>query len=174
MSKEVLIISFISIYFLYKIIIIYSKMKRDLEKIIKKTIKLHQVGNQSELVKFLKEDFDIEMTQSNLSIKLRKLNIIKRTNEEGESYYWAPRKNIKVLDRIADLVLSVENSHDKIIIKTYPGAASIIAQIIDERFLDKKIIGAIPGHNIIEVLPASIDNIDNLKRELSLKFLLTE
>lgn len=147
-------------------------MISNLEEKIKKTIKLHQVANQKELVKFLKEDFDVDITQPNLSGKLRKFNILKRTNEEGESYYWSPPKNIKVLDRIADLVLSIESTDDKVVIKTYPGAADIIARIIDERFLDGKILGVIPGYNIIEVLPSPSNDIEKLKRELALKFLL--
>jgi len=141
----------------------------NLKKIIKEIINQFRVRNHNELILLLKQR-GINIAQSNLSIKLRKFNILRRVDENGESYYWAPHENIKVSDSIYSYILRITNNESSIVLSVHPGTSRVIAQLIDERFPQEFIIGTIAGDDTILIIPASHKLIKQLVTDLKIFF----
>jgi transcriptional regulator of arginine metabolism len=145
-------------------------MNHNLEKIIREIISEKIVSTQKELSDILKA-YGVNIAQSNLSKKLRDFNIIRRFNENGESYYWAPHKNIQAQDSINEFALCITDNGNIIVVKTQPGTASIIGQIIDERFPKEKILGTVAGYDTLIIVPKNKKDISLLIKELKEKFI---
>jgi transcriptional regulator of arginine metabolism len=145
-------------------------MNHNLEKIIREIISEKVISTQKELSDILKA-YGVNIAQSNLSKKLRDFNIIRRFNENGESYYWAPHKNIQIQDSINRFVSSIADNGDIIILKSHPGTARVVGQIIDERFPKEKILGTIADNNTIIVIPKNRKTIKSLVDELRQNFI---
>lgn len=113
-----------------------------------------------------------KVNQSKISRLLRKINAIKVKNESGEMVYHLPHDATPppVASTLEDLVIEVLANEAMIIIRTSPGAASLIARIIDHKKCE--ILGTIAGDDSIFVAPKSITTIDNT-RQLICNYLKT-
>ena len=113
-----------------------------------------------------------KVNQSKISRLLRKINAIKVKNENGEMVYHLPHDATPppVASTLEDLVIEVLANESMIIIRTSPGAASLIARIIDHKKCE--ILGTIAGDDSIFVAPKSIAKIDNT-RQLICNYLKT-
>lgn len=105
-----------------------------------------------------------KVNQSKISRLLRKINAIKVKNENGEMVYHLPHDATPppVASTLEDLVIEVLANESMIIIRTSPGAASLIARIIDHKKCE--ILGTIAGDDSIFVAPKSIAKIDNTRQ----------
>lgn len=106
-----------------------------------------------------------QVTQSKVSRMLRKLNAIKSKNEQGEMVYRLPHDSLPppVDTTLSELVINIQVNESLIVIKTSPGAASLIARILDNKKC--QILGTIAGDDTIFIAPNSVKTI---KHSLSL------
>ena len=134
-----------------------------------KQIITHQViGSQEELCNaLLKANFDV--TQATLSRDLKDLGIARVNTPEGVRYVLHTESEERRLTPfIGYEIENVDANESLIVIKTLPGRAQGVAEIIDSLH-HPLILGTLAGDNTIFVTPASVGKIGevlNLLREL--------
>lgn len=139
--------------------------------LIKSIISSHDVYNQTELVKFLKQN-GIRVTQATLSRDLSELGIVRIPTPNGTVYKVGEsgtQQSIK--NRIAEELISIDNNEQLIVIRTFIGRAQGVAVFIDSRKMPD-ILGTIAGDDTILVIPRSIKKmkiiIEQLKTTLGI------
>lgn len=134
-----------------------------------KQIITHQViGSQEELCNaLLKANFDV--TQATLSRDLKDLGIARVNTPEGVRYVLHMESEERRLTPfIGYEIENMDANENLIVIKTLPGRAQGVAEIIDSLH-HPFILGTLAGDNTIFVTPASVGKINevlNLLREL--------
>lgn len=100
-----------------------------------------------------------QVNQSKISRLLRKLNAIKTQNDQGAMVYCLPHdaEAPPIHSSLEALVIDIVANEQLIVIKTSPGAASLIARVLDQKKCE--ILGTIAGDDTIFVAPESIQNI---------------
>ncbi|PJD90726.1 MAG: ArgR family transcriptional regulator [Legionella sp.] len=103
----------------------------------------------------------ISSSQSKISRLLHQIGAVKLVDNQGKTQYRLPHEvgliheltspQEKVL--IRQWVLSVVANETTIIIHTTPGAAGMVARIIDQHRIDLNILGTIAGDDTIFVAP---------------------
>lgn len=142
------------------------KKNKELEKSLENLLKSGLAKTQNEIIVLLKKEGFI-INQSKISRLLKKLGAIRTSNEKGESIYClskdppVPKKNIL----IKNLVFSISYNECLLFISTSPGAASIIARILDHNLLNK-ILGTLAGDDAVIVIPNSVKDLEFLKNEI--------
>lgn len=108
------------------------------------------------------------INQSKVSRLLHKLNAIKSKNEFGEIVYRLAREPAPptTTNQLADLILGVVANETTIIINTSPGAAQLVARMLDYHRDSLQIIGTIAGDDSIFIAPSSIHAIDKTLEEI--------
>jgi transcriptional regulator of arginine metabolism len=141
-----------------------EKQKRQLA--IKQIITHQAISNQEELCKALKKaGFDV--TQATLSRDMKELGIARVSTPEGVRYELRPELEERRLQSfIGYEVERIDANEVFVVIKTLPGRAQGVAEIID-RLHHPLILGTIAGDNTIFVTPVSIKNIKHVHRFLS-------
>ena len=121
--------------------------------IIESIISSNKIGNQDELLIFLKKN-GVITTQATLSRDLKTLKVAKQPGSNGEYIYALPEKKIEknngtlLNDFFGNGVLSVEFSGNILVIKTYPGFANALAFAIDKQGFNE-IAGTIAGDDTV-------------------------
>lgn len=133
-------------------------------KQIKDLILNNKIRTQTELSDRLNKEYHLNITQSNLSNLLKKMNIIKSV-ENNDSFYIIQNTPLKIDEWVKKLVISIANNENVILIKTYSGAGNIIGQIIDEQKIEG-IMGTVSGDNTALIIPTSIKKLSNIKKIL--------
>ncbi|MDD2839792.1 MAG: hypothetical protein PHY80_01530 [Rickettsiales bacterium] len=136
-----------------------------IEKQIKDLIINNKIRTQTELSEKLKAEYNLNITQSNLSNLLKKMNVIKSI-ENNDSFYAIQNMPLKIDEWIKNLVISINSNESIILIKTYSGAGNIIGQIIDEQKL-KTIMGTVSGDNTVLIIPNSIKKIKEIAKTIN-------
>jgi transcriptional regulator of arginine metabolism len=103
------------------------------------------------------------INQSKASRLLRKVGAVKSKNEQGQVVYRLPREPAPptISSHISDLVIDVVANETQIIVNTSPGAAQLVARIIDYHKHAIKVLGTIAGDDTILITPLSIKKINN-------------
>ncbi|MDF1758117.1 MAG: ArgR family transcriptional regulator [Legionellaceae bacterium] len=127
----------------------------DLRKLL-----LQGVNATQETICLELESMGHKVNQSKISRLLRKINAIKVKNDSGEMVYHLPHDATPppINSSLSELVIDVVANEAMIIIKTSPGAASLIARIIDHKKCH--ILGTIAGDDSIFVAPESVHNLE--------------
>lgn len=103
-----------------------------------------------------------KINQSKISRVLRKLGATKVVDTSGEIVYRLPWEPLPPMPHtsISHLALDVVHNETTIIVYTSPGAAALIARLLD--FNAEKIgnLGSIAGDDTVLVVPKSIKNIE--------------
>ena len=113
--------------------------------------------------------------QSKISRLIRKLDAIKSKNEFGQIVYRLGREPAPptTTTQLSNLIIDVVANETIIIVNTSPGAAQLIARVLDYHKDKIQIIGTIAGDDSIFIAPASIKMINDSLREIkNLLFLL--
>ncbi len=124
-------------------------------------------GNQADLVEMLKEQ-GIDTTQSSVSRALKKLNAVKKTDENGKSVYVLAHtvSGLKTVGFFDSLVNRVMDNGQMIVIHTRPGTANTVAKFIDDHAFDL-VMGTIAGDDTIFIVPTHVDRIRETIRTLT-------
>ena len=119
---------------------------------IKNIVRSHRISNQEELMQKLTEE-GFKYTQATLSRDLKFLKIGKVAFENGYMYVLPEDRNIggvsiESRELPVNGFLSIDYSHNVIVIKTLPSYASSIAAAID-RLRAYEILGTIAGDDTL-------------------------
>ncbi len=127
------------------------------------------VGTQEEVCQKLMEMGHGDVNQSKISRMLRQtIGAVKGYNQHGEIVYRLPKEpappNKKAT--LGSLIMRVDKNENCIIIHTSPGAASVVARLLDYCEYESKIMGTVAGDDTILVLPKSVDEVDLVHHEV--------
>ena len=109
------------------------------------------------------------VNQSKVSRLLRKIGAIKSNNELGQIVYrlpWEPAPPTPS-SQLSSLIIDVVANETTIIVNTSPGAAQLIARILDYHKNIIQILGTIAGDDAVFVAPKSIKTIKSSVKEIS-------
>lgn len=121
-----------------------------------------QCSSQEELGHCLKR-LGHEVNQSKVSRLLRRLGAVKAKNEIGKVVYRLPKEPAPPtkLNHIFQTIIDIRSNEHMILVQTTPGAASVVARILDYNRDKTKILGTIAGDDTIIVIPLSVMNIND-------------
>ena len=125
---------------------------------IKQIINDHAITTQSELVSAMRKS-GFKTTQATLSRDLKELGIAWVYTPSGAKYMLSPEQEEERLTSLIGLeVEHIEANETVVVVKTLPGRAQGVAEIIDHLRLPS-VLGTLAGDNTIFVLPRSTKEI---------------
>lgn len=128
----------------------------------KNLLKEERFGSQGDIVDALKAlDFD-NVSQSKVSRMLSKYGAVRTRNAKQEMVYSLPPELGVPTTKspLRQLVLDIEHNDVMIIIRTSPGAAQLIARLLDSVGKAEGVLGTIAGDDTIFIAPISVKNIN--------------
>ncbi|MGC7559505.1 transcriptional regulator ArgR [Pasteurella sp. PK-2025] len=127
----------------------------NLANAFKELLAQERFGSQSEIVHALQELGFHNINQSKVSRMLTKFGAIRTRNTRMEMVYCLPNElsvpNTK--SPLKNLVVDIDYNAFVIVIKTTPGAAQLIARLLDSIGKAEGILGTIAGDDTIFVTP---------------------
>lgn len=133
---------------------------------VRQTIANNVVANQDEL-RVLLESQGYEVTQATLSRDLKELGVSRAHTPQGTRYVLPTSggEERKLTTLVSYEVISIEANEMLVVIRTLPGRAAGVADIIDSQG-HPEILGTVAGDNTIFVAPRSIRNTAALLHDL--------
>ncbi len=127
------------------------------------------VGTQEEVCQKLVEKGHEDVNQSKISRMLRQtIGAVKGYNQHGDIVYRLPKEPAPPTKKatLGSLILRVNKNEHMVLIHTSPGAASVVARLLDYCENEDAIMGTIAGDDTILVLPRSVEHVDLVLREV--------
>lgn len=133
-----------------------------LVKAFKALLKEENFGSQGEIVDALKEQGFDNVSQSKVSRMLSKFGAVRTRNAKQEMVYCLPAEMgvPTAKSPLRQLVIDIVHNEMMIIIRTSPGAAQLIARLLDSLGTADGVLGTIAGDDTIFIAPAQISEID--------------
>ena len=150
-----------------------SGNKQDnLIKAFKDLLKGENLGSQGEIVDALKEQGFDNISQSKVSRLLSKYGAVRTRNVKGEMVYCLPPElgMPTAKSPLKQLVLDIVHNNVMIIIRTSPGAAQLIARLLDSLNPSDGVLGTIAGDDTIFIAPADVRQINVTMRRVEALF----
>ncbi|AOZ67747.1 TPA: transcriptional regulator ArgR [Haemophilus influenzae] len=147
-------------------------MTENLTHAFKELLNQERFGSQSEIVDALKKQGFTGINQSKISRMLSKFGAVRTRNTKMEMVYCLPNELSvpNTSSPLKNLVLDVDHNAMLIIIKTTPGAAQLIARLLDSIGKSEGILGTIAGDDTIFVTPTNDKPIDELLQNIQRLF----
>lgn len=146
-----------------------TTQKQDvLVKAFKEILKTESYGSQGEIVSGLKSlGFD-NISQSKVSRMLSKFGAVRTRDARGDMVYCLPPElgMPTAKSPLKQLVLDIVHNNVMVIIRTSPGAAQLIARLLDSLSHTDGVLGTIAGDDTIFIAPADITTIDDLRQRV--------
>ena len=154
---------------------IYTMAKSTLQrqKIIADLIESGNISSQNQLKGLLKKN-SLLITQATLSRDLSELGAIKKRQKDGLLVYVLPKDQDNnahrkiAINALNDFVLEVDSVLNQVVVKTTTAAAQVVAEAIDNLFLDN-VIASLAGDNVVLIISSSeekakiiSENIENV------------
>ncbi|QJC37120.1 transcriptional regulator ArgR [Enterobacteriaceae endosymbiont of Donacia vulgaris] len=135
-----------------------KKKEANLIQIFKNLIKQEKFGTQTEIVRALQEAGFHNINQSKVSRMLTKFGAVRIRNTKMEMVYCFPLELgvPHTTSPVKNLVLDIDYNDILIIIHTSPGAAQLIARLLDSLGKAEGILGTIAGDDTIFVVPTHL------------------
>ena len=132
-----------------------------LDEYFKLLLENEQLSSQCEIVDALKDAGFTNINQSKVSRMLKKSGAIRTRNTQNEMVYCLPSEMSipTTTSPLKNLVLSIDFNESMIIIQTSPGAAQLIARLLDSIGKTGGILGTIAGDDTIFVTPTKTAKI---------------
>ncbi|NTW82374.1 MAG: arginine repressor [Chlorobiaceae bacterium] len=128
---------------------------------IREILQRHNVGNQHDLLRLLKET-GMVVAQATLSRDCAELGIIRTRAAGGYRLVFPEDHAGKIIKGLVGVeVLTVTANETAVIIKTLPGRAHGVGSYIDQ-LKSPLILGTIAGDDTVLIIPASVNSIDTL------------
>jgi transcriptional regulator of arginine metabolism len=137
-------------------------------KAFREILKTESYGSQSEIVLALKNlGFD-NISQSKVSRMLSKFGAVRTRDARGDMVYCLPPElgMPTAKSPVKQLVLDIVHNNVMVIIRTSPGAAQLIARLLDSLSHTDGVLGTIAGDDTIFIAPADITQIDDLRQRV--------
>lgn len=114
------------------------------------------------------EKLGFEINQSKASRLLRKIGAIKVDNERGETVYSLAREPSPppLSTPLRSLIVNIVSNETLVVLFTTPGAASLVARLLDYKQITTEILGTIAGDDTIFIAPKSVKGTSKLMREI--------
>ncbi|AAC22863.1 MULTISPECIES: transcriptional regulator ArgR [Haemophilus] len=147
-------------------------MTENLTRAFKELLNQERFGSQSEIVDALKKQGFTGINQSKISRMLSKFGAVRTRNTKMEMVYCLPNELSvpNTSSPLKNLVLDVDHNAMLIVIKTTPGAAQLIARLLDSIGKSEGILGTIAGDDTIFVTPTNNKPIDELLQNIQRLF----
>ena len=143
-----------------------------LSEAFKALLKEEKFGSQSEIVTALQEQGFENINQSKVSRMLSKFGAIRTRNTKMEMVYQLPNElNVPATSSpLKNLVVDIDHNDLLIVVKTSPGAAQLIARLLDSIGKSEGILGTIAGDDTIFITPTRGIEMDDLMQTVRLLF----
>ncbi|HHF3525642.1 TPA: transcriptional regulator ArgR [Haemophilus influenzae] len=147
-------------------------MTDNLTRAFKELLNQERLGSQSEIVDALKKQGFTGINQSKISRMLSKFGAVRTRNTKMEMVYCLPNELSvpNTSSPLKNLVLDVDHNAMLIVIKTTPGAAQLIARLLDSIGKSEGILGTIAGDDTIFVTPTNDKPIAELLQNIQRLF----
>ena len=149
-----------------------TNKQEELIKAFKDILKAENFGSQGDIVDALKtQNFD-NISQSKVSRMLSKFGAVRTRNARGDMVYCLPPELGMPTARspLRQLVLDIVHNNVMIIIRTSPGAAQLIARLLDSLSQKDGVLGTIAGDDTIFIAPSDINQIEEIRMRVEALF----
>jgi transcriptional regulator of arginine metabolism len=139
-----------------------------LVKAFREILTTESYGSQGEIVTALKGlGFD-SISQSKVSRMLSKFGAVRARDARGDMVYCLPPElgMPTAKSPLKQLVLDIVHNNVMVIIRTSPGAAQLIARLLDSLSHTDGVLGTIAGDDTIFIAPADITKIEELRQRV--------
>ena len=128
----------------------------DLIKAFKALLKEEKLSSQSEIVQALQDEGFENINQSKVSRMLTKFGAVRIRNAKMEMVYCLPTELgvPTATSPLKNLVLDIDYNDALVVIHTSPGAAQLLARLLDSMGKSEGILGTIAGDDTIFTTPA--------------------
>lgn len=126
-----------------------------LTEAFKSLLKEEKFSSQSEIVTALQEMGFTQVNQSKISRMLSKFGAVRTRNTKMEMVYQLPAElSVPTTSSpLKNLVIDIDHNAMLIVVKTSPGAAQLIARLLDSLGKAEGILGTIAGDDTIFITP---------------------
>ncbi|MDD2166407.1 transcriptional regulator ArgR [Glaesserella parasuis] len=135
-----------------------------LNEAFKSLLREEKFGSQSEIVTALQEMGFEHINQSKVSRMLSKFGAVRTRNTKMEMVYHVPAElGIPTTSSpLRNLVIDIDHNESLIVVRTSPGAAQLIARLLDSMGKAEGILGTIAGDDTIFITPTRDTSISTL------------
>ena len=143
-----------------------------LSEAFKALLKEEKFGSQSEIVAALQEMGFENINQSKVSRMLSKFGAVRTRNTKMEMDYQLPAElGVPATSSpLKNLVTDIDHNELLIVVKTSPGAAQLIARLLDSVGKSEGILGTIAGDDTIFITPTAHTPIIELVNRITTLF----
>ncbi|OOF43114.1 arginine repressor [Rodentibacter rarus] len=136
----------------------------NLTKVFKELLSQERFSSQGEIVEALKSQGFSSINQSKVSRMLSKFGAVRARNTKMEMVYCLPNElSVPATSSpLKNLVLDIDHNEFLVVIKTTPGAAQLIARLLDSIGKPEGILGTIAGDDTIFITPTRTTSISTL------------
>lgn len=127
----------------------------DFTRVFKEMLSQEKFSSQVEIVQALQDQGFDNINQSKVSRMLTKFGAVRTRNAKSEMVYCLPAE-ISVpttSSPLKNLVLDIDYNSSMVVIRTSPGAAQLIARLLDSIGKSEGILGSIAGDDTIFSTP---------------------
>ncbi|MGX2973872.1 transcriptional regulator ArgR [Ursidibacter arcticus] len=135
-----------------------------LSEAFKSLLKEEKFGSQSEIVTALQELGFAHVNQSKISRMLTKFGAVRTRNTKMEMVYQLPAElSVPTTSSpLKNLVIDIDHNDVLVVVRTSPGAAQLIARLLDSMGKAEGILGTIAGDDTIFITPTRETSIKTL------------
>lgn len=128
----------------------------DLARAFKALLKEEKFSSQSEIVQALQDEGYQNINQSKVSRMLTKFGAVRTRNAKMEMVYCLPAElGVPTTSSpLKNLVTDIDYNEALVVIRTSPGAAQLIARLLDSLGKSEGILGTIAGDDTIFITPS--------------------
>lgn len=143
-----------------------------LSEAFKSLLREEKFSSQSEIVSALQQMGFEHINQSKVSRMLTKFGAVRTRNPKMEMVYQLPAELSvpATTSPLKNLVLDIDHNDMLIVVKTSPGAAQLIARLLDSIGKSEGILGTIAGDDTIFITPTRGTAIDELIQNITTLF----
>lgn len=141
----------------------------NLSEAFKSLLKEEKFSSQSEIVTALQEMGFENINQSKVSRMLSKFGAVRTRNTKMEMVYQLPVElSVPTTSSpLKNLVLDIDHNEALIVVKTSPGAAQLIARLLDSMGKAEGILGTIAGDDTIFITPVRQVLVEDLIKNIT-------
>ncbi|TCP97824.1 ArgR family transcriptional regulator [Cricetibacter osteomyelitidis] len=149
-----------------------TKLQDNLISAFKGLLAQEKYGSQGEIVTALQALGFENINQSKVSRMLSKFGAVRTRNTRMEMVYCLPNELSvpNTSSPLKNLVLDIDHNDALIVIRTSPGAAQLIARLLDSIGKSEGILGTIAGDDTIFITPTKTQDIHQIMKNIKVLF----
>ncbi len=144
----------------------------ELQQAFRQLLKEEQCSSQSQIVTSLREQgFDC-ISQSKVSRMLSRFGAVRTRNSRNEQVYALPEAGSPLSSTIElrEMVEEIAHNGVMIVLKTAPGAAQMVARLLDNMGTEQGILGCVAGDDTILIVPSAVESIEQITQAITKLF----